>query len=99
MAVSPPGRPDNRGPWRVRRPAVSQPGGSFLPPTRQYIASLARRLVGFPEDRGRRQKRHYHDFRDILAGKDIERVRAWRTAHPRTGRKTTLGRLVTEAMN
>jgi hypothetical protein len=40
-----------------------------------------------------------HDFLDILAGKDIEWVRAWMTAHTRTGRKTALGRLVTEAMN
>jgi hypothetical protein len=43
--------------------------------------------------------RHRHDFLDILAGKDIERVRAWMTAHTRTGRKTALGQLVTEAMN
>jgi hypothetical protein len=36
---------------------------------------------------------------DILAGKDIERARAWMIAHIRTGRKTALGQLVTEATN
>jgi len=35
--------------------------------------------------------RHHEKFLDILAARDVEKARAWVTAHIRTGRETVLG--------